>query len=91
MGMPFHRICPLSGTMQPAISLISVLLPQPLPPRVPALLAFMEYYGDFVNRLLQISDILIQRGEQEASVKRLDEIMELRSPERPCGLEHFVP
>lgn len=56
---------------------------------VPALLAFMEYYGDFVNRLLQISDILIQRGEQEASVKRLEEIMELRSPERPCGLEHF--
>ena len=56
---------------------------------VPALLAFMEYYGDFVNRLLQISDILIQRGEQEASVKRLEEIMKLRIPERPCGLEHF--
>lgn len=56
---------------------------------VPALLAFMEYYGDFVNRLLQISDILVQRGEQEASVKRLEEIMELRIPERPCRLEHF--
>lgn len=56
---------------------------------VPALLAFMEYYGDFVNRLLQISDILLQRGEQEASVKRLDEIMELHIPERPCRLERF--
>lgn len=56
---------------------------------VPALLAFMEYYGDFVNRLLQISDILIQRGEQEASVKRLEEIMELCTPERPQGLGHF--
>lgn len=56
---------------------------------VPALLAFMEYYGDFVNRLLQISDILIQRGEQEASVKRLGEIMELHIPERPRSLEHF--
>ncbi len=56
---------------------------------VPALLAFMEYYGDFVNRLLQISDIYMQRGEQEASLKRLKEIMELQSPERPYGLEHF--
>ncbi len=56
---------------------------------VPALLVFMEYYGDFVNRLLQISDILIQRGEQEASVKRLGEILELCSPERPWGVEHF--
>lgn len=56
---------------------------------VPALLAFMEYYGDFVNRLLQISDILIQRGEQEASLKRLREMMALPSPQRPYGLTHF--
>lgn len=56
---------------------------------VPALLAFMEYYADFVNRLLQISDILIQRGEQEASLKRLREMMALQTPQRPYALTHF--
>lgn len=56
---------------------------------VPALLAFMEYYADFVNRLLQISDILIQRGEQEASLKRLREMMALQTPQRPYELTHF--
>lgn len=56
---------------------------------VPALLAFMEYYADFVDRLLAISDIFMQRGEQEASIKRIKEIMELQSPERPYRLEHF--
>ena len=56
---------------------------------VPALLAFMEYYADFVDRLLEISDIFMKRGEQEASIKRVSEIMELQSPERPYRLEHF--
>lgn len=56
---------------------------------VPALLAFMEYYADFVNRLLEISDIFMQRGAQESSIKRLKEIMDLRSPERVYRLEHF--
>ena len=56
---------------------------------VPALLAFMEYYADFVDRLLEISDIFMRRGEQEASIKRIREIMELQSPERPYRLEHF--
>lgn len=56
---------------------------------VPALLAFMEYYGDFVDRLLEISDILIKRGEQEASIRRLRETMGLRAPDRPFRLERF--
>ncbi len=56
---------------------------------VPALLAFMEYYADFVDRLLEISDIFMKRGEQEASIKRIREIMEMQSPERPYRLEHF--
>ena len=56
---------------------------------VPALLTFMEYYADFVDRLLAISDIFMKRGEQEASIKRIGEIMELQSPERPYRLEHF--
>ncbi|MDE5598595.1 MAG: ABC transporter ATP-binding protein/permease, partial [Lachnospiraceae bacterium] len=56
---------------------------------VPALLAFMEYYADFVDRLLEISDIFMRRGEQEASIKRIREIMELQSPERIYSLEHF--
>lgn len=56
---------------------------------VPALLAFMEYYADFVDSLLEISDIYMKRGEQEASIKRLREIMGIQSPERPYRLEHF--
>lgn len=56
---------------------------------VPALLAFMEYYADFVNRMLEIADIYMQRGEQEASMKRLKEIMELQPPDRLYRLEHF--
>lgn len=56
---------------------------------VPALLAFMEYYADFVNQLLRISDIFMQRGEQEASVKKLGEIMGLQTPDRPYRLNHF--
>lgn len=56
---------------------------------VPALLAFMEYYADFVNRLLEIADIYMQQGAQEASVKRLKEIMSLQSPDREYRLGHF--
>jgi len=56
---------------------------------VPALLAFMEYYADFVNRLLEISDIYMQRGEQEASIKKIEEIMRLKPPNRLYRLEHF--
>lgn len=56
---------------------------------VPALLAFMEYYADFVNRLLEISDIYMKRGEQETSVKRLREIMGIQPPDRPYRLERF--
>lgn len=56
---------------------------------VPALLAFMEYYADFVNQLLEISDIFLKRGEQEASIKRLEEIMCLQASDRPYGLERF--
>ncbi len=56
---------------------------------VPALLAFMEYYADYVNRLLEVSDILMKRGEQEASIKRLEEIMSLQTPDRAYGLTAF--
>lgn len=56
---------------------------------VPALLAFMEYYADFIDRLLAISDIFMQRGGQEASLKRISAIMELRSPDRAYRLGHF--
>lgn len=37
---------------------------------VPVLLTFMEYYAEFVNRILAAVDIVMKRGELEASVKK---------------------
>ncbi len=56
---------------------------------VPALLAFMEYYKDYVNSLLSVSDVIVKRGEQEESVKRIDEIMSLPAADREYRLERF--
>lgn len=56
---------------------------------VPVLLTFMEYYAEFVNRLLGVIDIIMKKGELEASVKKIDEIMEIQELERPCGMESF--
>ena len=56
---------------------------------VPVLLTFMEYYADFADRLLEVADTIMKRGEQEESIKRIDEIMKLEPPERRKQLEHF--
>lgn len=56
---------------------------------VPVLLAFMEYYGDFVNRLLTLSDQVMLWGGQEESAKRVRSLMELPLPERSVRLDAF--
>lgn len=56
---------------------------------VPALLTFMEYYKDYVNNLLSVSDIIVKRGEHEESVKRICEIMSLPVLEKEYHLEKF--
>ena len=56
---------------------------------VPTLLTFMEYYKDYVNGLLSVSDIVVKRGEQEEAVKRIHEIMSLPIQENAYGLEKF--
>ncbi len=56
---------------------------------VPALLTFMEYYKDYVNCLLSVSDIIVKRGEQEESVKRITELMNLPVADREYRLEKF--
>jgi len=56
---------------------------------VPALLTFMEYYKGYVNSLLSVSDIIIKRGEQEESVKRISQIMSLPVAGREYRLERF--
>lgn len=56
---------------------------------VPVLLAFMEYYADFANRLLGVVDIVMKKGEQEEAVKRIKEILQTRLPERPYRMEAF--
>lgn len=49
---------------------------------VPVLLSFIEYYGDFANRLLGAADNVMMRGDLEESVRRVQEIMGLPQPER---------
>ncbi len=49
---------------------------------VPVLLSFIEYYGDFANRLLEAADNVMMRGDLEESVRRVQEIMGLPQPER---------
>lgn len=56
---------------------------------VPVLLAFMEYYADLANRLLGVIDGIMQRGEQEESVRKVKEILEAGQPERPYTMDSF--
>lgn len=56
---------------------------------VPVLLSFMEYYNDFTNRLLEVTDIVMKRGEQEQSLKRVEAVMRLPCPERTYKIDHF--
>lgn len=56
---------------------------------VPVLLAFMEYYADFTNRILEVADAVIMLGEQQESVKRVNEILDLPSPEKGLDMESF--
>lgn len=56
---------------------------------VPVLLSFMEYYTIFVNRMLEVADIFMKRGEQEESIKRIDAIMKLRLPQKLKSIERF--
>ncbi|HKM34833.1 MAG TPA: ABC transporter ATP-binding protein [Lachnospiraceae bacterium] len=56
---------------------------------VPALLAFMEYYADYVNRLLAVTDTIMKRGEQEESIKRIAELMKRKTPFRPHEIKSF--
>lgn len=56
---------------------------------VPVLLTFMEYYADFANRLLELADIIMKRGEQEESIRRIEEMMKLPLEQRRCEVEAF--
>ena len=56
---------------------------------VPVLLTFMEYYAAFVNHLLGAIDIVLKKGEQAQSVKRIQEILKIQQPERPYKMEAF--
>lgn len=56
---------------------------------VPVLLAFMEYYAELADRLLGAVDIIMKKGEQKESVKRVKEILQIQQPERPYGMETF--
>lgn len=56
---------------------------------VPILLTFMEYYADLVNRLLEISDIIVKIGEQEESIERVEAVMRKSQPKRPYKLDSF--
>ena len=56
---------------------------------VPVLLAFMEYYTDFVNQLLNVTDNVMKRGEQEESIRRIERIMQMNQPEKPYGIATF--
>jgi len=56
---------------------------------VPVLLSFMEYYHDFTDRILEVSDIWMKRGEQEESLKRVESILRMQCPERLYKIRHF--
>lgn len=56
---------------------------------VPVLLTFMEYYAAFVNHLLGAIDIVLKKGEQAQSLKRIQEILKIQQPERPYKMEAF--
>lgn len=56
---------------------------------VPTLLTFMEYYKDYVNSLLSVSDNIVKRGEQEESLKRIAEIMSVPVADKEYRLKKF--
>ena len=56
---------------------------------VPVLLAFMEYYADFADRLLEVADTVVKLGEQEESVKRVNAVLRLPSPGVRKEIGHF--
>lgn len=56
---------------------------------VPILLTFMEYYSDFADRLLEVADNVMKRGEQEESIRRVEAILGLQEPVRPYVIESF--
>lgn len=56
---------------------------------VPVLLSFMEYYTSFIDRLLEIADNVMKRGEQLASLRRVEMVLNLSKQERPYLLRDF--
>ena len=56
---------------------------------IPVLLTFMEYYADFADRLLEVADIFMKRGEQEQALKRVDAVMNLSREPHMHQLEIF--
>lgn len=56
---------------------------------IPILLSFMEYYTVFINRILEVANIIMKRGEQEESLKRIDAIMKLKLRQKLKIIEHF--
>lgn len=56
---------------------------------VPVLLAFMEYYAGFTNRLLEMADTVMKRGEQRAAIRKVEAVLNLQEPDRPYLLEGF--
>ncbi len=53
---------------------------------VPVLLSFMQYYNDFTNVFLSMSDIWMKRGEQEESLRRVTDIYGIPFEERPVKI-----
>lgn len=56
---------------------------------VPVLLTFMEYYAGFADRLLEIADNVMKRGEQRASLRKVEVVLNLQKPDRPYTLGDF--
>ncbi|HKM01806.1 MAG TPA: ABC transporter ATP-binding protein [Sedimentibacter sp.] len=56
---------------------------------VPALLVFMEYYTNFVDVVLSTTDIIIKRGEQEVSIDRINDILNLDNTSKLKKIEKF--
>ncbi len=56
---------------------------------VPVLLAFMEYYTGFTDRLLEMVDNVMKRGEQLVSLRRVEMVLNLEKQERPYVLKNF--
>lgn len=57
---------------------------------LPPVLAFVEYYGGFADRLLEFADIVLKRGEQEASIRRIGAVMSLPVARRQYRMERFA-